>query len=491
MRGLVTFCLLFLALEPGTGHAVTLTRAPSIWLQVETSVLVAWQTNLAAPGKVLYGTTTALGNETSHTGSTVTHAVTLTGLAPGTVYFYRVVSDPDTLTDGTDWFRTAPAGQEPFRFVAFGDLGRATPAQVQVASRVEALGADLAILTGDIIYEAGEAVNFTPQYFDIYRPTIRRIPFYPSLGNHDVATLNGQPYLDAFYLPSNNPAATERYFSFDYSNAHFIALECVTENTPQSAAMLDWLDADLAASNSRWKFVFFHVPIYSNGGVHGSDTVTRAQLEPIFAARGVDVVFQGHNHYYTRTYPISAGMAVDVAQEPNYVDPGGPVYIVTGGAGRFLHALGAVQPFEAFSKSSYHVTVVDLVGDSLAMQAVEPNGAVIDAISIVKQTPTAVGPFTNEPGVESIWVGAARPNPFVVETEIPITIRGSGRVRVTIVDVSGRTVRTLDAGSLGPGARAVRWDGRDDRGGTVAAGIYFARVQAGPTVGQTRLLFLR
>lgn len=487
----VAISLLFLSLGLEASHAVTLTRAPSIWLRVETSVLVAWQTNAAAPGKVLYGTTAALGNEASHAGSTANHAVPLAGLAPGTVYYYRVVSDPDTLTDGTDWFRTAPDGPEAFRFVAFGDLGRATPAQVQVASRVEALGADLAILTGDIIYEAGEAVNFTPQYFDIYRPTIRRIPFYPSLGNHDVATLFGQPYLDAFYLPSNNPSMHERYFSFDYSNAHFVALECVTENTPQSTAMLDWLDADLAASNARWKFVYLHVPIYSNAGVHGSDTVTRAQLEPIFAARGVDVVFQGHNHYYTRTYPIASGVAVDTDQEPNYVDPGGPVYIVAGGGGRFLHALGAAQPFEAFSKSTYHVTVVDLVGDSLALQTVEPNGTVIDAMSIVKPTPTAVGPLAGESDVANIQVGAARPSPFRVETEIPITIRGSIPVRVTIVDVSGRTVRTLDAGNLITGTRAVRWDGRDDHGAIVAAGIYFARVQAGPHTAHTRLLFLK
>ena len=491
MRWRVSISLVFLALGLEASHAVTLTRAPSIWLRVETSVLIAWQTNLAAPGKVLYGTTTALGNEASHDGSTVNHAVPLAGLAPGTVYYYRVVSDPDTLTDGSDWFRTAPDGPEPLRFVAFGDLGRVTPAQLQVASRVEMLGADLALLTGDIIYEAGEAVNFTPQYFDIYRPTIRRIPFYPCLGNHDVATLNGQPYLDAFYLPNNNPAMNERYYSFDYVNAHFVALECVTENTPQSAAMLDWLDADLAASNARWKFVSLHVPIYSNGGVHGNDTVTRAQLEPIFTARGVDVVFQGHNHYYTRTYPIASGVAVDTDQNPNYIEPGGPVYIVTGGGGRFLHALGAVQPFEVFSKSTYHVTVVDVVGDSLALQAIEPNGTVIDAMSIVKETVTAIGPLASDDALESIQVGAARPSPFGVETEIPITIRGSTSVRVTIVDVSGRTVRTIEAGDLGAGTRIVRWDGRDDHGATVAAGIYFARVQAGPHTAQRRLIFLR
>lgn len=373
--------------------ALTLTRHPWIALRTTTSALIAWQTDAAAPGKVLYAANPLLGwSEASQDRpDRVDHAVTLSGLAPETYYFYRIVCGADTLTIGADYFETAPVDPGPFRFLAFGDLGARTAAQFEIAARIDTLNADLALLTGDIIYELGEAQNFTPQYFDVYRKTIRRIPFYPSLGNHDEYTAAGQGYLDAFYLPSNNPAGTERYYSFDYGNAHFVALEVIAELTTPSAAMLAWLDQDLAATDREWKFVFFHVPMYSNLGVHGDDAVIAAALGPIFESRGVDVVLQGHNHFYTRTYPISGGTVVDGAQEPDYFNPAAPIYIVTGGGGKTLYSL--VTPwldYEAFSKSAYHVTVIDVNDHTLSLQAVEMDGTVMDAMTITKDNSTAV-----------------------------------------------------------------------------------------------------
>jgi len=400
-----------LAAAPAPVRALTLTRHPWIALQTTTSVLIAWQTDAPAPGKVLYAANPLLGwyEAPEDPPDRVNHSVTLSGLAPQTAYFYRIVCGPDTLTTGSDAFHTAPIGAAPFRFVAFGDIGAATVPQFEVAARIDTLNADLGILTGDIIYELGEAQNFTPQYFDVYRKTIRRIPFYPSLGNHDEYTAAGQAYLDAFYLPSNNPAGTERYYSFDYANAHFVALEVISELTTPSAAMMTWLDQDLAATDQEWKFVYFHVPMYSNLGVHGDDAVIAAALGPIFEARGVDVVFQGHNHFYTRTFPISGGVVVDAGQEPDYLNPSAPVYIVTGGGGKSLYALVTPwQDYEAFSKSAYHVTVVDVNDRTLSLAAVQSDGTVMDAMTITKDHSTAVTvstfQATGEPeGVRVRW----------------------------------------------------------------------------------------
>jgi len=372
-----------------TATALILTRYPSLWKQTPTSITVAWQTDLASTGKVLYGINSPLENEAAHAGTTTDHAVTVTGLTPASQYYYRIVSATDTLTLGDDTFRTAPSTNEPFRMLAFGDIGRATPEQIQVAARIDSLNADFAILTGDIIYDGGEAANFTPQYFDIYRPTIASIPFYPSLGNHDVVTSNGQPYLDAFYLPTSGPGG-ERYYSFDYSNAHIVALEVTVEDTPPSATMRSWLSSDLAATTKHWKFVFFHVPMHSNLGVHGDDPTIASYLGPIFDAAGVDFVFQGHNHFYTRTYPVLGGTPVSTAQEPNYTNPGAPIYIVTGGGGRSLYALQPLTSREAISRSTYHVTYVDVDGINVTLGAVERDGTVFDTMTLTKDTPTAV-----------------------------------------------------------------------------------------------------
>jgi 3',5'-cyclic AMP phosphodiesterase CpdA len=390
-------------------HALTLTRYPWVALQTPTSMLIAWQTDVPAPGKVLYAANPFLGWDEAAEGppDRLDHSVTLSGLAPETNYFYRIISGTDTLTAGADYFHTAPATTTPFRFLAFGDIGARTTAQFDVAARIDTLNADFALLTGDIIYDAGEAQNFTPQYFDVYRKTIRRIPFYPSLGNHDEYTANGQAYLDAFYLPSNNPAGTERYYSFDYANAHFVALEVIAEGVAPSAPMLAWLDQDLATTDKEWKFVYFHVPMYSNAGVHGGDAVIAAALEPIFQSRGVDVVLQGHNHFYTRTYPISGGGAVDTDQEPDYVNPSAPIYIVTGGGGRSLYAVTTPWlPYEAFSKSTYHATVVDVNAHTLSLEAVESDGTVMDVMTITKDISTAVevSPFEAKGDADGVHV---------------------------------------------------------------------------------------
>jgi hypothetical protein len=394
-------------------RALTFTRHPWLNLQTETSILIAWQTDAPATGKVLFApapvTDWSGATETEHSGALVDHTVPLTGLVPGTAYGYKVVSGTDTLDAGT--FRTAPSAPGPFRFLAFGDIGKATSEQVAIASRVDSLNADFAILTGDIIYDNGEPWNFTPFYFDIYRPTLQRVPFYPALGNHDCYYDNGTSYMSTYYLPTNYATEPERAYSFDYGNAHFAAIEVINENVSPKPAQIAWLDADLAASTKMWKFVFFHVPAYSNGGGHGGDPAIAAALGPIFASRGVDIVFQGHNHFYTRTYPISGGAAVDQSQDPAYFNPRGPIYVTAGGGGRALYALTPLSSIEAVSQSVFHTAVIDVDGDSLMLRAVKMDGTIFDTMTLKKGTPTAVevAAFTAAPdpgGVRLTWTAS-------------------------------------------------------------------------------------
>ncbi len=388
MKGPLRHLLLALTLlHAAPGHATTFTRHPSLWKVTTNSILIAWQTDVATPGKVLYGLTPALGSEAADAVTATDHAVTLNGLAQLSRYYYRIVAGPDTLTAGDDTLHTAPPGAAPFRFVAFGDCGVDDPNQFAVAARVDALNPDLALILGDVIYEGGEAANFTPRYFTPYRPIIRRSVWYPVVGNHDIVTSNGQPFLDAFYLPTNSVDGTEKYYSFDYGNAHFAAID---GNQPFNTNMYGWLDADLAQTTKPWKFVYFHQPMYSDPGVHGSDLTLRSYLEPILVGHNVDVVFQGHNHYFSRSYPIRNGVAVDTAQGSSYHNPGGVIYIVAGGGGRGLYGVTNTDPLIRSAFSVFHTASVDVVGDSINVQAVLPDGTVFDSFSIVKSGVTAV-----------------------------------------------------------------------------------------------------
>ncbi len=96
-------------------------------------------------------------------------------------------------------------------------------------------------------------------------------------------------------------------------------------------------------------------------------------------------------------------------------------------------------------------------------------------------------------------IGPASPNPFHAAGTIPITIAAGGPgaeggavpAQLDIIDVQGRRVRTLVAGSLAPGRHALRWDGRDASGQEVASGVYFLRLAAGRDVVTSRLTLVR
>lgn len=85
-------------------------------------------------------------------------------------------------------------------------------------------------------------------------------------------------------------------------------------------------------------------------------------------------------------------------------------------------------------------------------------------------------PLGDEP---PLAIGAAEPNPFIVATNVRVTLSGAARVLVSIHDPAGRRVRTLLAGDLPGGVHTFAWDGRDDAGVPVPAGVYFSTARSG------------
>ncbi|MCK4414859.1 MAG: choice-of-anchor D domain-containing protein [Candidatus Eisenbacteria sp.] len=75
-------------------------------------------------------------------------------------------------------------------------------------------------------------------------------------------------------------------------------------------------------------------------------------------------------------------------------------------------------------------------------------------------------------------LGQNRPNPLRAGTCIRFTMTSPGRVRLCIYDIGGRRVRLLIDGFAHAGDQEIRWDGKDDGGEQVAAGVYFYRLAA-------------
>jgi flagellar hook assembly protein FlgD len=89
-----------------------------------------------------------------------------------------------------------------------------------------------------------------------------------------------------------------------------------------------------------------------------------------------------------------------------------------------------------------------------------------------------------------------RPNPFNPLTRIAFAVPGdcSGGtvpVSLTIYSVDGRTVRRLIDARLPAGRHSAVWDGRDDKGKAVAAGVYFYRLTAGSEAVSKRMVLLK
>ncbi|HUK63073.1 MAG TPA: FlgD immunoglobulin-like domain containing protein, partial [Dongiaceae bacterium] len=84
------------------------------------------------------------------------------------------------------------------------------------------------------------------------------------------------------------------------------------------------------------------------------------------------------------------------------------------------------------------------------------------------------------------------PNPAHGSTRIGFSLARDARVSVAVYDVAGRRQRTLDLGSLAAGERSTSWDGRNDSGEPVSAGVYLVELAVdGARLGVRRLAMLR
>ena len=88
-------------------------------------------------------------------------------------------------------------------------------------------------------------------------------------------------------------------------------------------------------------------------------------------------------------------------------------------------------------------------------------------------------------------VTGVRPNPFNPRTVVSFDVPRDGRVSVGIYDLGGRLVRRLVDGSLPAGRHTAAWDGNDDAGRTVAAGVYLLRLGQGGAAVSTKLVLAK
>ncbi len=83
------------------------------------------------------------------------------------------------------------------------------------------------------------------------------------------------------------------------------------------------------------------------------------------------------------------------------------------------------------------------------------------------------------------------PNPFNPTTTISFSLSRTTDVSLTVYNALGQKVKQLAGARLPAGTHACEWDGSSDRGGSVASGVYFYRLQAGETSHSRKMLLLK
>ncbi|MEK6987918.1 MAG: choice-of-anchor V domain-containing protein, partial [Candidatus Thermoplasmatota archaeon] len=88
----------------------------------------------------------------------------------------------------------------------------------------------------------------------------------------------------------------------------------------------------------------------------------------------------------------------------------------------------------------------------------------------------------------ALSLGPAYPNPFLGSARFDFSLAEAGSARMEVFDLSGRRVATIVSGILTAGRHTARWDGRDEGGRAVGAGVYLVRLTAGGRTLSARVI---
>ncbi len=263
-------------------------------------------------------------------------------------------------------FRSKPGGaavdaeQGSWRFVAVGDIGFGSHGQEDVASRIMKTSARFVLPLGDIAYPDGSEKAWQKKVDppNLFGGVMQKFPVYPVLGNHDIGTGNADAYFKRFPHLQN-----ARYYSFDSGGVHFAALDSNEALAPGTDQAI-WLEKDLAAAkDAKFRVVMMHHPLNSAQKRHAGSP-HMANLGPLLAKHGVDLVLNGHDHWYERSTPLNGY---------------GTVQVTAGGGGAPVYPFLSSQPsWSAFRHAGFGYLEVEVQRNQLVGRYVTRNGDLKD-----------------------------------------------------------------------------------------------------------------
>ncbi len=297
------------------------------------------------------------------------HTCVVNNLKLNTKYFYRVGDAEFGAWSEVGSFVTESGNADKFSFIHLSDPQADDQKHYEIYKNLlqtavtTNVDTRFVVNTGDIVNNnwAGYNPNLDQWKWSLTDTfsVMKDYPLMATAGNHEAADYDFSTRFN-YDVPTGADKTTGVYYSFDYNNVHFVALNTNDTTNPKDQALatglsdeqMQWLKADLEANkNAQWIVVMMHKAIYGCGsGANNTDgdnhdiTKIREQLAPLFTQYGVDLVLQGHDHLYSKSHPLAVttdGASLtekatvttptkyDYNGESNdfYFDPNGTIYI--------------------------------------------------------------------------------------------------------------------------------------------------------------------
>lgn len=382
---------------------LSIVKGPYLQWPTPDSITVMWETSSAANAQVYYCETEQVRDglngkfrtldetekmvESEQSGCV--HRVTLSGLATDTTYHYKVVSNNTAgvqVVSQEHPLKTAVATETPFSFAVTSETGGYGDDTInrQLFPQIERYRPDFLLMVGDAVRNGSQYEDWQQWFFAPARDLLHHTPFYLCLGNHE----ENSPW---FYEFVSFPEP-KNYYSFDYGNTHFVALDCTaminferwsrmdgkngdaTVEMGPGTPQWEFLVEDLQRAEATWKIVFFHYPPYVSSDYQVEEM---RLLCPVLEEYGVDLVFNSHSIVYERSHPIRGD---------RFAPKDGIVYVVAGGAGakpEWFHNKRAWHTAQALAVP--HFAQVVVAGQTLELHAIDQDGRHFDTLRLCKE----------------------------------------------------------------------------------------------------------
>lgn len=491
----------------------------------ETQLNYAWYSHTVETPKVRVATKQNMDGATEFEG-TQTEAVTIDGvkyysnkvivknLKADTNYYYQVMQNGKW--QDTETYTTKSFSEFSFLYVGDPQIGASKnqtsteqEKMVSAGNEVSSSAADNLAARNDgynwnnilndavkdhsdvsFIVSAGDQVNAgkNEREYAAYlgADALTSLPVATTIGNHDSVSNqyslhfnnpNAFSSKDANYIQGQTEAGTDYYYS--YGNVLFIVLDtnnynCATHENVMKKAISENKDA-------KWRIVVFHQDIFGSGYDHSDSDgmVLRTQLTPLMDKYDIDVVLQGHDHTYSRTYQLQGDgkdhtaygkdvdmksadyitqnncyQIVDDTESGTVVNPKGTVYLEANSAtgSKFYNLIASKQDYisersQTWTPSYSVVTVTDnsfsvktydastrqeLAGSSSYKIVKKAEAQKITGTTNYKKTTASKAFKLNAKANTKLTYKSSNTKVATVDKNGKVTIKGKGKAVITV-----------------------------------------------------------